>query len=279
MPNMLVRSRSSRIHSVPMPSLPRIRRTRARDTVVAVRRRRRRLLSSAPPASPGSTSTRPTLDAAQACSPSASAGIRSTSRTCCPSASGRRSTTTPTRATSSASSTSRSTTASIQRLNAAELDFFVGPDYLVTLPTVELLPGDAPLPPLRGGRGVPRAALLEGLGPAALRGARRPVRLLLPDPRQDRAQARLARGRRVRGPLGGGRPRHLERQAGDHQLPEDHQAGALDAARCSSGTSSGSCPRSSSSTSTTSSTPPSASGTSSTTTRRSSRRSRTRTSR
>src|SRR5689334_6264148 len=29
---------------------------------------------------------------------------------------------------------------SIQRLNAAELDIFVGPDYLVTLPTVELLP-------------------------------------------------------------------------------------------------------------------------------------------
>jgi len=28
----------------------------------------------------------------------------------------------------------------IQRLNAAELDFFVGPDYLVTLPKVELLP-------------------------------------------------------------------------------------------------------------------------------------------
>jgi magnesium transporter len=28
----------------------------------------------------------------------------------------------------------------IQRLNAAELDFFLGPDYLVTLPTVELLP-------------------------------------------------------------------------------------------------------------------------------------------
>jgi magnesium transporter len=29
---------------------------------------------------------------------------------------------------------------SIQRLNAAELDFFIGPDYLVTLPAVELLP-------------------------------------------------------------------------------------------------------------------------------------------
>ena len=71
---------------------------------------------------------------------SASAGIRSTSRTSCPSVSGRRSTTTPTRAICSASCTSRSTTATIQRLNAAELDFFVGPDYLVTLPTVELLP-------------------------------------------------------------------------------------------------------------------------------------------
>src|SRR5438270_10187647 len=28
----------------------------------------------------------------------------------------------------------------VQRLNAAELDFFIGPDYLVTLPAVELLP-------------------------------------------------------------------------------------------------------------------------------------------
>src|SRR3954447_14322917 len=28
----------------------------------------------------------------------------------------------------------------VQRLNAAELDFFLGPDYLVTLPIVELLP-------------------------------------------------------------------------------------------------------------------------------------------
>ena len=29
---------------------------------------------------------------------------------------------------------------SIQRLNAAELDVFLGPDYLVTIPNVELLP-------------------------------------------------------------------------------------------------------------------------------------------
>ena len=126
----------------------------------------------------------------------------------------------------------------------------------------------AALPALRGRRGLPRGALLEGLGPPALRGARRPLRLLLPDPRQDRPQARRARGRRLRGPFGRGRARHLERQAGDHQLPQDHQAGALDAARCSNATSSGSCPRTSSTTSTTSSTRPSASGTSSTTTRK-----------
>ena len=40
----------------------------------------------------------------------------------------------------------------IQRLNAAELDVFVGPDYLVTLPTRRAAARDAPLPPLRGGR-------------------------------------------------------------------------------------------------------------------------------
>ncbi len=36
----------------------------------------------------------------------------------------------------------------IQRLNAAELDVFVGPDYLVTLPDGRAAPGHAPLPPL-----------------------------------------------------------------------------------------------------------------------------------
>ena len=74
------------------------------------------------------------------CSPSASAGIRSTSRTSSPSASGRRSTTTRRSGTSSPSSTSPCSTRPIQRLNAAELDVFIGHDYLVTLPNRELLP-------------------------------------------------------------------------------------------------------------------------------------------
>ena len=77
----------------------------------------------------------------------------------------------------------------------------------------------------------------------------------------------------------GGRPRHLEREAGDHLLPEDHQARARDAAAARAPYASGSSRRTSSCTSTTSSTPPSGSGTCSTTTRRSSRGSSRRTSR
>ena len=123
----------------------------------------------------------------------------------------------------------------VQRLNAAELDISLGHDYLVTMPNVPLLPGRPALQPLRRGRGAPRGALLEGLRPAALRGARRPLRLLLPDPRQDRAQARLDRGRHPRGALRGARARHLERQAGDHLLPQDHQAAAARRSGCSSG--------------------------------------------
>ena len=81
----------------------------------------------------------PDLETANS-SRSASAGIRSTSRTSSRSASGRRSTTTRRRATSSSFSTSPSTTRRSQRLNAAELDVFIGPDYLVTIPNRELLP-------------------------------------------------------------------------------------------------------------------------------------------
>ena len=153
---------------------------------------RRGSLSSTPTGSPGSTSRRrPTRR--RSCSPRASAGTRSTSRTCSRAASGRRSTSTPrTRpaATSSPSSTSPSTTPSVGRLNAGELDVFVGPDYLVTLPTVELRPVSRLFQRCTRQRGAAAQPLLARLGPPALRDARRPLRLLLPDPRQDRLQAR-----------------------------------------------------------------------------------------
>ena len=85
---------------------------------------------------------------------------------------------------------------------------------------------DEALPALRGRRGAARGPLLEGLGLPAVPRARRPLRLLLPHPRQDGPQARHGRGRDVRGARGGGRARPLQRQAGDHLVPEDHQARA-----------------------------------------------------
>ena len=167
----------------------------------------------------------------------------------------------------------------IRRLNAAELDVFLGPDFLITLPNVELLPVTRLFARCEEDDELRETLFCEGLRLPALPRPRRPLRLLLPDPRQDRPQARLDRGRHVRGRCRGRRPRHLEREAGDHLLPQDHQARALDAARARAARRSASCRRTSRSTSTTSSTPPSGSGTSSTTTRRSSRRWRTRTSR
>ena len=83
----------------------------------------------------------------------------------------------------------------VQRLNAAELDVFLGPDYLVTLPNVELLPVSRLFARCRDDERLRDDLFSNGLGPPALRGPRRPLRLLLPDPRQDRPQARLDRGR------------------------------------------------------------------------------------
>ena len=144
------------------------------------------------------------------------------------------------------------------------------------------LPDHAPQPATEAGGAAVHAAqsnsraargvLLEGLRLPALRDPVRAVRLLLPDPRQDRVQARPAGERDLRGARRGRRPRHLQRQAGDHRLPQDHQARARHAAAARARPRPGTCPKTSRSTSTTSSTPPSGSGISSTTTRRSSRR-------
>ena len=62
----------------------------------------------------------------------------STSRTSSPAISGRRSTSTT--STSSSSSTSRSSTRAAGRLGTGELDLFVGPGYLVTIPNQPLQP-------------------------------------------------------------------------------------------------------------------------------------------
>ena len=106
----------------------------------------------------------------------------------------------------------------IGRLNAGELDVFLGADYLVTLPDRRAAAGHAPVPPLLRERGAAAQPLRARVGPSLLRGARRPLRLLLPDPRQDRLQARADRRghRRRRDSREGPRPRHPQGQAGDH---------------------------------------------------------------
>ena len=98
-----------------------------------------RSASSALAASPGSTSSAPT-SRRRTCCPSASAGIRSTSRTSSRSASGPKVDDYEDDGYLFIVLHFPVYDKAIQRLNAAELDVFIGPDYLVTIPNRELLP-------------------------------------------------------------------------------------------------------------------------------------------
>ena len=89
------------------------------------------------------------------------------------------------------------------RLGAGELDLFVGPDFVVTIPNQPLQPVEYLFERCRAEGGAARAALLARLRLPALPPRRRQLRLLLPDAAQDRQQARRARGRDLRGPLRG----------------------------------------------------------------------------
>src|SRR4051794_23302618 len=75
-------------------------------------------------------------------------------------------------------------------------------------------------------RGAARATVLQGRRLPALPDRRRPRRLLVPDAAQDGQQARAHRGGDLRRQLRRGRARHLQRQAGDHQLPQDRPPAA-----------------------------------------------------
>ena len=128
-------------------------------------------------------------------------------------------------------------------------------------------------------RGDARGAVLQGPGLPALQDRRRLRRRLVPDAQQDRPQARPHRGGDLRGRGRGRRARHLQRQAGDHQLPQGRAPAARRVPRPRAQQGALHRRRTSTSTSTTSSTRPSASGTCWRTTRRSSRASRPPTSR
>ena len=167
----------------------------------------------------------------------------------------------------------------VSRLNAAEVDIFVGPDYLITLPNEPLQPVEYLFERCRTNEELREKLFSKGAGLPALQDRRRLGRRLVPDAAQDRQQARAHRGGHLRGRAGRGRARHLQRQAGDHQLPQDRPPAARRVRATSSAPRRATSPTTSTSTSTTSSTPPSGSGTCSRTTRRWWRRSRRPTSR
>ena len=108
----------------------------------------------------------------------------------------------------------------VGRLNAAEVDFFVGPDFVITLPNESMPPLEYLFERCRSSEEFRERPVRQGPGVPALQDRRRLRRRLLPDAAQDGQQARAPRGGHLRGPLGGDRPRPLQRQAGDHQLPQ-----------------------------------------------------------
>ena len=166
------------------------------------------------------------------------------------------------------------------RLLSAELDLFIGPDYLITLPNIPLPPLSAMFERLREKRRPPRGrpsrraratCSTRSSTPTSTPRSRCSARWAI---KLDRLEDDIFEGRSSRD-----RPRHLEREAGDHQLPQDRPAPARRPARPRADQAALPRRKSSRSTSTTSPTPPSGSGTRSRTTRRSSRRSSRRTSR
>ena len=177
-----------------MPSLPRIRRSRARRGSPAI--------SPAPVVHELTASgltwvnvVSPDVETARS-SRSASAGTHSTSRTSSRSASVRRSTTTRTRATCSPSSTfpiyDTGYSGSMPRSSTSSSG---------TTTSSRSRTGSSGRSP--GCSRAARRTTSFGISsshaaPAASCRARRPLRLLLPDPRQDRPQARRDRGRDVR---------------------------------------------------------------------------------
>ena len=164
----------------------------------------------------------------------------------------------------------------VQRLNAAELDVFLGPGYLVTLPNVELLPVTRLFQRCTDDEELREDLFSKGSGYLLYHALDDLFDYCFPildkiGHKLDTVEDEMFEGRAEEV------VRDISKSSGDHLLPEDHQARALDAPRPRA-PGSRSSQRSSTSTSTTSSTPPSGSGTCSTTTRRLSRGSSRRTS-
>ena len=93
-------------------------------------------------------------------------------------------------------------------------------------------PGHVPLPPLRGGRGAARrSSSRRDPATCSTTSSTTSSTTASRSSTRSRTSSTGSRTRCTRARSDGGRPRHLEREAGDHRLPEDHQARARDAPR------------------------------------------------
>ena len=167
----------------------------------------------------------------------------------------------------------------VGRLNAGELDLFVGPDYVITLPNQPLKPVEYLFERCPRQRGVPRAALLEGL--RATCSTRSSTSASTTASRCCARSGTSSSSSRRTSSAAAPRRSCATSPTRSRRSSTSARSSARSARCCatSSAPSSATGPRSWRSTSTTSSTPPSGSGTCSRTTRRSWRRSRTPTSR
>ena len=166
----------------------------------------------------------------------------------------------------------------VGRLNAGELDLFVGPDFIITLPNQPLKPVQYLFERCRTNEEIREQLFSKGTGYLLYQIVDQSVDYCFPMLRkignkleQLEEDIFVGRGEEI--------VRDISNvEAGDHQLPQDHPARSARCCATSSAPSSATAPRSWRSISMTSSTPRSGSGTCSRTTRRSWRRSRTPTS-
>ena len=161
-----------------------------------------------------------------------------------------------------------------RRLGAGELDVFVGPGFLITIPNQPLQPVEYLFERCRQKEEIREQLFSRGSGYLLYRLVDDGFDYCFPMLRKignklDVLEEEIFEGSR----LARDRPRHLQRQAGDHQLPQGDPPAASRPSRSRDASSSATCRRTwtSRSTSTTSSTRTSGSGTCSRTTRRSRR--------
>ena len=118
----------------------------------------------------------------------------------------------------------------VGRLNAAELDIFVGPDYVITLPNEPIQPLEYLFERCRTREDLREQLFSKGPGYLLYKIVDDCVDASFPMLRKMGNKLERLEDDIFEGALRGDRARHLQRQAGDHQLPQE--SCARSAPRC-----------------------------------------------